>query len=310
MIGTTSESTLRNWSLSHIPDLKDKVALITGSNSGLGYFTAKALLEKGCHVILACRTLNKAFEAKKKLQSSSSSETKITCIELDLADLSNVNKVANIISEKINHLDLLINNAGIMHPPKTLSAQGFEIQFAVNHLSHMLLTIKLIPLLENKKESRVVTVTSGAQFFGKVGWKNLRAEDYYNKWESYANSKLANVMFALEFHKRFSRKGIFSLAAHPGIAKTNLFAAQKPNPTKFEKFSLELFSPFFQSAEMGSLPQLYAATSDKAKSGEHYGPKYNFRGFPKISPTAPMAMNETEREILWIKSYEIIKEFI
>ncbi len=309
MIGTTSKSISRNWSSSQMPDMKDKVALITGSNSGIGYFTAKALVEKGCHVILACRTLNKAFEAKKKLQSSSP-ETEITCIELDLADLSNVNKVTDIISEKVNHLDLLINNAGIMHPPKTLSAQGFEIQFAVNHLSHMLLTIKLIPLLENKKESRVVTVTSGAQFFGRVGWKNLRAEDYYNKWESYANSKLANVMFALEFHKRFSRKGIFSLAAHPGIAKTNLFVAQKPNPTAFEKFSLELFSPFFQSAEMGSLPQLYAATSDKARSGEHYGPKYNFRGFPKISPTAPIAMNESEREILWVKSYEIIKEFI
>ena len=309
MLGTTSKKASKNWSLSQMPDLKDKIAFITGANSGLGYFTAKALVEKGCHVILACRTLNKALEAKKKLQSSSL-ETEITCIELDLADLSNINKVTDFISEKFNHLDLLINNAGIMHPPKTLSAQGFEIQFAVNHLSHMLLTIKLIPLLENKKESRVVTVTSGAQFFGKVGWKNLRAEDYYNKWESYANSKLANVMFALEFHKRFSRKGISSLAAHPGIAKTNLFAAQKPNPSAFEKFSLELFSPFFQSAEMGSLPQLYAATSDKAKSGEHYGPKYNFRGFPKISPTAPIATNESEREILWLKSYEIIKEFI
>ena len=148
-----------------------------------------------------------------------------------------------------------------MHPPKTLSKQGFEIQFAVNHLAHMLLTLKFLPLIEKKENSRIVTVTSGAQFFGKVGWNNLKAENYYNKWESYANSKLANVMFALELNEKIEQKNILSLAAHPGIAKTNLFSAQKPTPSPIETFSLELFSPIFQSAEMGALPQLLAATS-------------------------------------------------
>ena len=309
MITSTPKGITKNWSTENIPNLKGKIALVTGANSGLGYATAKALSEKGCHVILACRTIGKAIDTKEKL-GLLTSNSELSCYELDLADLDNVARVADDITRNYEHLDLLINNAGIMHPPKTLSAQGYEIQFAVNHLSHMLLTIKLTQLLENKNNSRVVTVTSGAQFFGKIGWENLKAENYYNKWESYANSKLANVMFALEFHSRFFSNGIYSLAAHPGIAKTNLFAAQKPNPSPLETFSLELFNPLFQSAEMGSLPQLYAATSEKAKSGDHYGPKYNFRGYPKISPTAPVARNKKEREILWDKSYKIIQDFI
>jgi len=227
-----------------------------------------------------------------------------------LSDLKNVVEVQSKIFDNFENLDLLINNAGIMHPPKTLSAQGYEIQFAVNHLAHMLLTLKLLPIIEKKEESRIVTVTSGAQFFGKVGWKNLKAENYYNKWESYSNSKLANVMFALELNENLKHKNIISLAAHPGIAKTNLFTAQKPNPSPLETFSLELFSPIFQTAEMGALPQLFAATSPDARGGDHYGPRFNFRGHPKLSPTSPFAMNKKERKNLWEKSLEILNNFL
>ena len=155
-----------------------------------------------------------------------------------------------------------------------------------------------------------MTVTSGAQFFGKVGWKNLKAENYYNKWESYSNSKLANVMFALELNENLKHKNILSLAAHPGIAKTNLFTAQKPKPNPIEKFSLELFSPIFQSAEMGALPQLFASTSPDARGGDHYGPKFNFRGHPKLSPTSPYAINKKERKNLWEKSLEVLSNFL
>ena len=304
-----TEKNISNWSNEDIPNLEGKNALITGSNSGLGYFTAKALAKKGCHVLLGCRTLEKANNTKERLEKLYPSG-KFSSLELDLSDFKKVVETTKFIFENFKNLDLLINNAGIMHPPKTLNAQGFEIQFAVNHLSHMLLTLKLLPLLEKKENSRIVTVTSGAQFFGKGGWKNLKAENYYNKWESYAESKLANVMFALDLHKKLIDKKVFSLAAHPGIAKTNLFTAQKPKPNKFEELSLLIFSPFFQSAEMGALPQLYAATSLSAKSGEHYGPKYNFRGYPKLSPTAPIAKSESEQRNLWEKSMEILGEFI
>ena len=309
MIATVFKNKSANWNTSDIPNLEGKTVLITGSNSGLGYYTAKALAEKNAHVVLACRTLEKANSAIDQLKSLNP-EGRFSPIELDLADLSNVSEIASKFSYDFENLDLLINNAGIMHPPKTLSAQGFEIQFAVNHLAHMLLTLKLLPIIEKKEKSRVITVTSGAQFFGKVGWNNLKAENYYNKWESYANSKLANVMFALELNEQLEQKNILSLAAHPGIAKTNLFSAQKPKPSPLETFSLELFSPIFQSAEMGALPQLFAATSPEAKGGEHYGPRFNFRGHPKLSPTSPFALNKKERNNLWEKSMKILNNFL
>ena len=309
MTATISRSTFSNWKTSDMPDLTGKTALITGANSGLGYSTAKALAEKNAHVIVACRSLEKANQSIKRLRASNSQGI-FSPLELDLSDLNNVVEVQPKIFDDFENLDLLINNAGIMHPPKTLSAQGYEIQFAVNHLAHMLLTLKLLPIIQKKEESRIVTVTSGAQFFGKVGWKNLRAENYYNKWESYSNSKLANVMFALELNENLKHKNILSLAAHPGIAKTNLFTAQKPKPSPIETFSMELFSPIFQSAEMGALPQLFAATSPDARGGDHYGPKFNFRGYPKLSPTSPFAINKKERKILWEKSLELLSNFL
>lgn len=309
MITSPLSNIQKNWNTNYIPNLEGKTALITGSNSGLGYYTAKALAEKNCHVILSCRTLEKSISTKNKLQKLIPG-AQLSTIGIEMSDFNNVSNKCNQISNEYENLDLLINNAGIMHPPKTLNSQGYEIQFAVNHLAHMLLTLKLIPLLEKIKNSRIVTVTSLAQFFGKVGWKNLKAENYYNKQESYATSKLANVMFALELSNNLKEKNILSLAAHPGIAKTNLFSAQRPNPSRIEKLSLEFFSPIFQSAEMGALPQLFAGTSDTAKSGDHYGPKFNFRGYPKLSKTSPAALNKIERKNLWNTSFDIIQEFI
>ena len=309
MINSLFKNTQENWDTKNIPNLEGKTALITGSNSGLGYYTAKALAEKNCHVILSCRTLEKSIATKNKLQKLIP-QAQLSTVGIEMADFNNVSGKCDQIYNEYENLDLLINNAGIMHPPKTLNSQGYEIQFAVNHLSHMLLTLKLIPLLEKIKNSRIVTVTSLAQFFGKVGWKNLRAEDYYNKQESYATSKLANVMFALELSQKLKEKNILSLAAHPGVAKTNLFNAQRPNPSRIERLSLEFFSPIFQSAEMGALPQLHAATSNSVKSGDHYGPKFKFRGHPKLSKTSPSALNAMERKNLWDKSIAIIEEFI
>ena len=309
MFNSLLRDTHNNWDTKYIPNLEGKTALITGSNSGLGFYTAKALAEKNCHVILSCRTLEKSITTKNKLLKLIP-QAQLSTSEMEMADFNNVSTECDQIYEKFDNLDLLINNAGIMHPPKTLNSQGYEIQFAVNHLSHMLLTLKLIPLLEKIKNSRIVTVTSLAQFFGKLGWKNLKAENYYNKQESYANSKLANIMFALELSQKIEGKNILSIAAHPGIAKTNLFNAQRPNPSRIEKLSLDFFSPVFQSAEMGALPQLYAATSNSVKSGDHYGPKFNFRGYPKLSKTSPAALNNIERKKLWNKSLEIIQEFI
>mgnify|MGYP003315947366 FL=1 len=239
-----------------------KVFLITGANSGLGYETSKFLLERGATVIMSCRDLIKGEKAKQELLKFNFSG-KIELVELDLSDLINVKKFAESIKNKFDYLDVLINNAGIMAPPKTFSKQGFEIQFAVNHLAHMFLTLELLPMLEEKNNSRVVTVTSGVQYFGKIQWADLQGNLKYDRWASYAQSKLANVMFGLELDSKLkeSNSKTSSLLAHPGFARTNLQPKSvEANQSWQEGLAYKLMDPMFQSAKMGALPQISAAT--------------------------------------------------
>jgi len=235
----------------------------------------------------------------------------IELFELDLSDLRKVRKSSQLIKNKFNSLDVLINNAGIMAPPKTFSEQGFEIQFAVNHLAHMLLTLELLPMLKERNNSRVVTVTSGVQYFGKIQWDDLQGELKYDRWASYAQSKLANVMFGLELNFRLKEENskTFSLLAHPGFARTNLQPKSvKANQSWQEELAYKLMGPMFQSAKMGALPQITAATLSSAMGGEQYGPRFNFRGFPKICRNAPKALNQTSRRKLWEISEKLIKD--
>tara|TARA_B100000579_G_scaffold432685_1_gene449962 strand:- start:298 stop:1200 length:903 start_codon:yes stop_codon:yes gene_type:complete len=294
-----------------ISDQNGRVFLVTGANSGLGYETSKSLLESGATVIMCCRDIIKGEKAKQELSKLNFSG-KIELIELDLSDLKNVQKVTNLIKNKFHSLDVLINNAGIMAPPKTLSIQGFEIQFAVNHLAHMLLTLKLLPMLEKNDNSRVVTVTSGVQYFGKIKWDDLHGNLKYDRWASYAQSKLANVMFGLELNSKLKERNskTSSLLAHPGFAKTNLQPKSvKANQSWQEELAYKIMDPMFQSAKMGALPQITAATSNSAKGGEQYGPRFSFRGNPTICRNAPKALNQTSRKKLWDISENILKEF-
>ena len=296
--------------LNEIKMQEGKVFLITGANSGLGFETTKFLLERGATVIMCCRDLLKGEKAKQKLLKFNFSG-KIELVELDLSDLINVKKFAESIKNKFNYLDALINNAGIMAPPKTFSKQGFEIQFAVNHLAHMSLTLELLPMLEEKNNSRVVTVTSGVQYFGKIQWEDLQGNLKYDRWASYAQSKLANVMFGLELDSKLKKRNskTSSLLAHPGFARTNLQPKSvEANQSLSEGLAYKLMDPMFQSAKMGALPQIAAATLSSAKGGEQYGPRFSFRGFPKICRNAPKALNQTSREKLWEISEKLIKD--
>ena len=296
--------------LNEIKRQDKRIFLITGANSGLGYETSKFLLDKGATVIMCCRDLVKGEKAKKELIKFNF-PGKIELVELDLSDLKNVEKFVGFIKNRFNHLDVLINNAGIMAPPKTFSKQGFEIQFAVNHLAHMSLTLKLLPMLEEKINSRVVTVTSGVQYFGKIQWDDLQGNLKYDRWASYAQSKLANVMFGLELDSKLkeSNSKTSSLLAHPGFARTNLQPnSVKANQSWQEELAYRLMDPMFQSAEMGALPQVTAATLSSAKGGEQYGPRFSFRGYPKICRNAPKALNRTSRKKLWKISEKLIKD--
>ncbi len=297
------------WTLKDIPDQTGRLALVTGANSGLGLETTRALLQKGATVLMSCRDQYKGEAARQELLAQGST---LELLSLDLSDLTSVQACAQLVQERYGHLDLLINNAGVMAPPRQLSSQGFEMQFAVNHLGHMALTQRLLPLMEGRPDARVVTVTSGAQYFGRMQWSDMQGEQSYDRWGAYSQSKLANVMFALELNERLAQKQstVISLAAHPGLARTNLQPVSVAASGAWqESLAYRLMDPLFQSAAMGALPQLHAATANSAKGGEHFGPGgfASMRGTPTRQPVARNARDPKQRERLWVLSEEMIQ---
>ena len=298
------------WTLKDIPDQTGRVALVTGANSGLGLETSRALLAKGATVLMACRSQRKSEEARRDLLDQGTAG--VDLLDLDLSDLKSVERCANVVQERYGRLDLLMNNAGLMAPPRQLSVQGFEMQFAVNHLGHMALTQQLLPLMEGRQDARVVTVTSGAQYFGKMAWSDLQGERRYDRWSAYCQSKLANVMFALELNQRLQQQNssVISLAAHPGLARTNLQPVSVAATGAWqESLAYRLMDPLFQSAAMGALPQLHAATASSVKGGEHFGPGgfASMRGMPTRQPVARIAKDPEQRERLWTTSEDMIQ---
>ncbi|UPM51517.1 oxidoreductase [Synechococcus sp. A10-1-5-1] len=278
------------WTAAEIPDQRGRTALITGANSGLGLESARALATKGATVLLACRSLEKATTTASALQAETGAE--LIPLELDLADLGSVQRAA----AQVQSLDLLLNNAGVMAPPRTLSRQGFELQFAVNHLGHVALTQALLPLLKQSPAGRVVHVSSGAAYFGRIQFEDLQGEKRYRPWDAYGQSKLANAMTALELQRQLEQEGssVQSLVAHPGLARTNLQPTSVASKNaKVEGLAYRLMDPLFQSAAMGALPQLYAATAPEAKAGVFYGPGGfgNLRGYPTSCRMPPQALD-------------------
>ena len=298
------------WTADNIPCQNDRIALVTGVNVGLGFETARALAAKGATVLMACRSRPKAESARTTLLNEGI--TGLDLIDLNLADLDSVSSAAHLVRERYGQLDLLINNAGVMAPPFQRSRQGYELQFAVNHLGHMALTTLLLPLMQQQSDARVVTVTSGMQYFGKIRWQDPNWQERYDRYGAYGQSKLANVMFALELDVRLKQQnsGVSSLAAHPGMARTNLQPTTlTASGEAFEQFTYKLMNPLFQSAAMGALPQLHAATAATAISGEHYGPDQfgGIRGYPCRCRVAATALDPIERQRLWEMSETLIQ---
>ena len=292
-----------------MPSQEGRLALVTGANSGLGLATVKALASRQATVILACRSNRKGQLALQQLHDQGLNGLEL--LELDLADLSSVRRAAESVRDRYGHLDLLINNAGVMAPPRRTTVQGHELQFGVNHLGHQALTQALLPLMEHRPDARVVTVTSGAQYFGQIQWKDPNWEQSYERYGAYGQSKLANVMFALELDARLRQRQstIRSLAAHPGLARTQLQpTAIASGGNRVEALAYRLMDPLFQSAAMGALPQLHAATAPSAQGGEHYGPNQlgGLRGHPCRCRVALAANKPAERQRLWSLSEQLI----
>jgi NAD(P)-dependent dehydrogenase (short-subunit alcohol dehydrogenase family) len=282
------------WTAETMPDLSGKVAIVTGANSGIGFEEARALAAKSGTVILACRNQQKGEAALERILQEHP-RAKAERMQLDLSDLSSVRRFAGEYADRFDRLDILLNNAGIMAVPYGKTAGGFELQFGTNHLGHFALTGLLIERIRRTPEARVVTVSSGGHRFAEMDFGNLNAEKGYDPQRAYAQSKLANLLFTYELQRRFEKAGIDAIAAaaHPGWTATNL----GPD-LKMVRLITKIIA---QTAEMGALPALYAATAPDVRGGEYYGPGgwQEIRGFPAKVRSSARSYDAAAASRLW-----------
>ena len=310
---------MTRWTTSEIPSLTGRRAVVTGANSGLGFFTALELARHGADVVLAVRDQTKGEAARASMESEIAGvpgRGRIALASLDLADLASVQAFADDLMSVDDRLDLLINNAGVMAIPRRLTADGFEMQFGTNHLGHMALTLRLLPALAHtgatSASSRVVTVSSGAHRMGAIALDDLMGERRYRPWGAYGQSKLANLLFTFELQRRLDAAGlpVSAYAAHPGYANTNL---QSVAPTmRGSSLGARLAglgnSIFAQPAEMGALPTLYAATEPGLPPATYIGPDgfLEQRGHPTIVTANGRAYDTTMAARLWERSEALL----
>ena len=301
-----------NWTTANIPSQVGRRAVITGSNSGIGFEAALALARKGAEVILPARTQAKADDAAARILEQVPGAQLHPEI-LDLAVQASVHAFANRMIERFpgQSLDLLINNAGVMAlPTREVTGDGFERQFATNYLGPFALTGLLLPSMKQRAGSRVVTVASAASNQGKIEFDNLQGERVYKPMlQAYAQSKLADLIFAQELQRRLKAVGspILSTAAHPGYAVTNL---QADHLGLGMKMMLAVMKPFLaQDAAHGALPTLYAAVAAEAVAGGYYGPDgfAEGKGYPRAARIPKNALDGTVAKRLWLESERLTR---
>lgn len=294
---------MTKWTTAKIPDQSRRTAVVTGANTGLGLETAKALAARGAHVVLAVRNVTKG-EAAAEWISRSVPDADLELQRLDLGSLASVRAAADEIRTKHERIDLLINNAGVMTPPKETTADGFELQFGTNHLGHFALTGLLLDRLLPVAGSRIVTVSSiGHRFSRGIRFEDLQWERSYNRLQAYGQSKLANLLFTYELQRRLIGQHTTALAAHPGGSDTEL-ARHLPGPVQR---AVPLLRPLFQEAAMGALPTLRAATDPGALGGQYYGPDGlgEQKGYPKLVTSNERSYDLELQRRLWTVSEEL-----
>jgi NAD(P)-dependent dehydrogenase (short-subunit alcohol dehydrogenase family) len=294
------------WTTADVPDQSDRVAVVTGANTGIGYHAAAVLAHRGAHVVLAVRNLEKGNAALARIKAANPNAD-FTLQELDLSSLDSVRAAADALRSAYPRIDLLINNAGVMWTPKQVTKDGFELQFGTNHLGHFALTGLLLDHLLGVRGSRVVTVSSvGHRIRAAIHFDDLQWERRYDRVAAYGQSKLANLLFTYELQQRLAAQGknTIAVAAHPGGSNTeltrNLPAILKP--------AVAVFAPLiFQSAAMGALPTLRAATDPAVEGGQYYGPDGlgEQRGHPKLVQSSPQSHDEELQRRLWAVSEEL-----
>ena len=296
------DSGFRDWTPDRLPDLRGKTYLITGGNSGIGLEAAKMLAAAGGKIIVASRNRDKAAAAVEALPDGAH-ET----VELDLASLASVRAAAENVRTRFERLDALINNAGIMQTPQSQTAEGFELQLGTNHLGHFLFAGLLFDLVESAN-GRVVTVSSLAHKLGAIHFDDLMLTHNYEPTRAYAQSKLANLMFALAFDRRLKAAGsaVASIGCHPGYSATQL---QSTGPSGFLNVFYKLTNLLMaQPASNGAIPTVLAAAGTEAVPGAYYGPKalQESRGRVSDAVVADRARDEAAQDRLWSESERLV----
>ena len=287
------------WTSGDVPDQHGRTAVVTGANTGIGYEAARVLAERGAAVVLACRDLEKAGRAADRIRAGAP-DASVTTLRLDLASLASVRQAADELRAAHPHIDLLVNNAGLMFPPYGLTQDGFELQIGTNHLGHFALTGLVLDRLLTTPGSRVVTVSSGAHRMGAIDLDDLQFERRrYRPTTAYGQSKLANLLFTYELQRRLTaaRASTIAVAAHPGASRTELTRTM----AGWMRAAADVFN---QDVEMGALPTLRAAVDPAATGGEYYGPGgwFELRGHPRRVGSSARSRDAQMQRRLWERS--------
>jgi len=297
----------QNWTLKDMPDLTDKIIIVTGANSGIGFESTKAFAMNNAKVIMGCRNLKKAQTAKNKIIEEYP-HADLDILSLDLMDFKSIKTFADSIKSKYSKIDVLLNNAGIMIVPYGSTVNGLEKQIGVNHFGHYYLTMSLLSLINKTKNSRIVNVASIAHRYGKLIPKTFLYEENkkYRKTFAYFQSKLANLLFTYGLKSRLESKNslVKVLAAHPGITRTNLGNHIKPLSVRPVARIMHMFN---QKTPQGALPSIRACTDNNVKSGDYYGPDglFGIRGYPVLEKSTKRSYSKEQQDILWDFSVKI-----
>jgi NAD(P)-dependent dehydrogenase (short-subunit alcohol dehydrogenase family) len=295
---------MSKWTAANIPDQTGRTAVITGANTGLGVETAAALAAHGARVVLAVRNLDKGKQAATRITEATPG-AEVELQELDLSSLESVRTAAEQLRAGHDHIDLLINNAGVMYTPKSTTADGFELQFGTNHLGHFAFTGLLLDRLLPVPGSRVVNVSSiGHRIRAAIHFDDLQWERSYSRVGAYGQSKLANLLFTYELERRLAAGGTtIAAAAHPGGSNTELMR----NMARPLVVAADLLAPLFQDPALGALPTLRAATDPGVSGGQYFGPDGfgQVRGYPKVVGSSAQSHDVDLQRRLWAVSEEL-----
>ena len=299
---TRARDTAAPWTEADVPDQSGRTAVITGGNSGIGFEAARVLAERGARLFLGCRDQGKAHDAVVRIRATAPG-AEVRVVPLDLASLRSVRAAAAQIRSGCEGIDLLINNAGVMMPPYGVTADGFESQLGINHLGHFALTGLLLDRLTGLPGARVVTVSSNSHQAGRINFDDLQSRRDYKRIAGYGQSKLANLMFTYELQRRLAAAGspAIAAAAHPGLTRTDLARYLSRVMTAYY---VMVERPLAQSAAMGALGTLRAATDPAVRGGDYYGPVRwrGERGHPHRISSSERSHDEEAQRRLWRES--------